>query len=60
MQHTQSYGMLGILLAGKRYFDVQKRLLQTQKAQAESELRNLKAQIDPHFLFIGLTHFGVI
>ena len=54
MQHTQSYGMLGILLAGKRYFDVQKRLLQTQKAQAESELRNLKAQIDPHFLFNNL------
>jgi sensor histidine kinase YesM len=54
MQHTQSYGMLGILLAGKRYADVQRRLLQTQKAQTESELRNLKAQIDPHFLFNNL------
>ncbi|TGE10033.1 sensor histidine kinase [Hymenobacter fodinae] len=54
IQHTQSYGMLGILMAGKRYFEVQKRLLQTQKAQTESELRNLKAQIDPHFLFNNL------
>lgn len=54
MQHTQSYGMLGILLAGKRYFDVQRNLLQVQKAQTESELRNLKAQIDPHFLFNNL------
>jgi two-component system LytT family sensor kinase len=54
MRHTQSYGMLGILMAGKRYFDVQKRLLQTQQAQTESELRNLKAQLDPHFLFNNL------
>ena len=54
IRHTQSYGMLGILLAGKRYADVQRRLLETQKAQAESELRNLKAQIDPHFLFNNL------
>ena len=54
MQHTQSYGMLGILLAGKRYADVQRRLLLTQKSQTESELRNLKAQIDPHFLFNNL------
>ena len=54
MHHTQSYGMLGILLAGKRYADVQRSLLLTQKAQTESELRNLKAQIDPHFLFNNL------
>ncbi|SDX77460.1 sensor histidine kinase [Hymenobacter psychrophilus] len=54
MKHTQSYGMLGILMAGKRYFDVQKRLLLTQQAQTQSELRNLKAQLDPHFLFNNL------
>ena len=54
IRHAFSYGMLAVLLTGKRYFDVQQRLVLTQKAHAESELRNLKAQIDPHFLFNNL------
>ncbi|MCB2407096.1 sensor histidine kinase [Hymenobacter lucidus] len=53
-QHAMSYGFLGIVLSGKRYFDMQKRLLQTSQAQTEMELRLLKAQIDPHFLFNNL------
>ncbi len=43
-----------VLLASKHYVDVQRRLLQTQKARTECELRNLKAQIDPHFIFNNL------
>ncbi|UOQ53324.1 sensor histidine kinase [Hymenobacter cellulosivorans] len=54
IRHAFSYGMLAVLLTGKRYFDVQQRLILAQKAHAESELRNLKAQIDPHFLFNNL------
>jgi two-component system LytT family sensor kinase len=46
--------VLGILLVGKSYFDVQRRLLLATKAKAESELKSLKAQIDPHFLFNNL------
>ncbi|GAA4015196.1 hypothetical protein GCM10022408_30670 [Hymenobacter fastidiosus] len=54
IRHAFSYGMLAVLLTGKRYFDVQQRLVLAQKAHAESELRNLRAQVDPHFLFNNL------
>lgn len=54
IRHGQSYGVLGVLLVGKRYFDMQQRLLLSNKAQMESELKSLKAQIDPHFLFNNL------
>lgn len=54
IRHTQSYGLLGILLVGKGYYDMQRRLLLANKAQTESELKSLKAQIDPHFLFNNL------
>jgi two-component system LytT family sensor kinase len=54
VQHAKSYGLLAVLLTGKRYFEAQRHVLQLQKTQAESELRALKAQIDPHFLFNNL------
>jgi two-component system, LytTR family, sensor kinase len=52
--HAKSYGLLAVLLTGKRYFESQRNVLRMQKAQTESELHNLKAQIDPHFLFNNL------
>jgi len=52
--HAKSYGLLAVLLTGKRYFEAQRHVLLLQKAQAESELRALKAQVDPHFLFNNL------
>lgn len=54
LRHTVSYGLLASLLTGKRYFEMQQRLMLVQKVQAENELRHLKAQIDPHFLFNNL------
>jgi len=54
LRHAISYGLLAVLLMGKRYFEAQGHVLQLQKAQAESELRRLKAQLDPHFLFNNL------
>jgi uncharacterized membrane protein SirB2 len=52
--HAKSYGLLAVLLTGKRYFESQQSLLQLRQVQTESELKNLKAQIDPHFLFNNL------
>ena len=52
--HAKSYGLLAVLLTGKRYVQLQQTLLRTRQAQTESELRNLKAQLDPHFLFNNL------
>lgn len=52
--HAKSYGLLAVLLTGKRYLGLQKKLLRAQQAQTESELRHLKAQLDPHFLFNNL------
>ena len=52
--HAKSYGLLAVLLTGKRYFEAQRRVLLLQKTQAESELRALRAQVDPHFLFNNL------
>jgi hypothetical protein len=58
--HAKSYGLLAVLLTGKRYFESQKNLLQLQQAQTENELRSLKAQIDPHFLFNNLNVLRVL
>ncbi len=52
--HAKSYGLLAVLVTGKRYFATQRRVLQLQKAQTESELRTLRARVDPHFLFNNL------
>lgn len=52
--HAKSYGLLAVLLTGKRYVELQQKLLHARQAQTESELRNLKAQLDPHFLFNNL------
>lgn len=47
-------GVLAAVLAGKHFFETQQRLVRVEKERAETELRHLKAQIDPHFLFNNL------
>ena len=54
LSHARSYGVLGGLIIGQSYFEGQRSMLLAQKAQTESELKLLRAQIDPHFLFNNL------
>jgi len=44
---------LGILLI-KKFYEGQQQLVETQKQQKENELKLLRSQIDPHFLFNNL------
>lgn len=55
---VQKAGILSTMLAGKQFFDTQQRLVLVEKERTEAELRHLKAQIDPHFLFNNLNVLG--
>ena len=51
-------GVLTAVLAGKHFYETQQRLVLVEKERTEAELRHLKAQIDPHFLFNNLNVLG--
>ena len=50
----ENVGILLGLFLGKKYFDAQIDIEKKEKEKRESELRILKSQIDPHFLFNNL------
>lgn len=56
----RSVGVLAAVLTGKHMFESQQRILSLEKERTEAQLRNLKAQIDPHFLFNNLNVLGAL
>ena len=51
---AQNAGILIGILLGKKFYDAQLELQQRETEKKASELRLLKSQIDPHFLFNNL------
>lgn len=51
---AQNSGILMGILLGKKFYDAQLDIQKKDKEMKESELRLLKSQIDPHFLFNNL------
>lgn len=51
---TENIGLLLGILLGKKFFEANLNLQRLEKEKRENELRVLKAQIDPHFLFNNL------
>lgn len=51
---SQNAGILIGILLGKKFYDAQLDIQEREKEKRESELRFLKSQLDPHFLFNNL------
>ena len=52
--------ILAVVLTGKHFFEAQQQVLRAEKVRSEADLRQLKAQIDPHFLFNNLNVLGAL
>ncbi len=60
LRHAQGYGILAAIMIGKQFFDIQRQYFVLEKEKRENELKMLKSQIDPHFLFNNLNSLDVL
>jgi two-component system, LytTR family, sensor kinase len=56
----EGYGFFVALIMGKQFIVAQRRMLQAEKERNENELRMLRAQVDPHFLFNSLNTLNIL
>lgn len=60
LAEAETVGILGFMLISKVVFVTQKKVLVLEKEKKENELRMLKSQVDPHFLFNSLNILDVL
>ncbi len=55
-----SISLVGLLLIAKQFYESRHQIIELQKEKKESELKWLKAQVDPHFLFNNLNILDIL
>ena len=58
--NVESITPVCLLLIAKQFYESKSQLMELQKEKKETELRWLKAQIDPHFLFNNLNILDIL
>ena len=58
--NAQQFGVIGAVLVGKRYLQYEQKYMLAEKEKTVAELKLLKAQINPHFLFNNLNVLGAL